>query len=46
MTNSVRELLSVKQIDKNVFDIDSPAVKELQQDFTAFRKANLKPLIE
>ena len=46
MTNSVRELLSVKQIDKNVFDIDSFAVKELQQDFTAFRKANLKPLIE
>ena len=40
--NSVREVLAVKKIDDIKFDIDHPAIKKLQNRYSAFRRANTK----
>lgn len=44
MTNSVRELLAVQQIDQKTFEVDHPTFKKLKNSFVAFRDNNLEPL--
>lgn len=43
MCNSVREVLAVKQINEQLFAVDHPSIKELQDQFDRHRKANAKP---
>ncbi|MDZ7658824.1 aminotransferase class IV [Fodinibius sp.] len=42
--NSVREVLAVEKIDHHNFDIDHPAIDELQNRYTALRRTNAKLL--
>ncbi|WP_445664905.1 aminotransferase class IV [Fodinibius sp. AD559] len=42
--NSVREVLAVETIDDKKFDVDHPAIDELQNRYTQFRRDNAKLL--
>ena len=42
--NSVREVLAVKQIDDQDFEVDHPAIEQLQNRYTVFRRDNVKSL--
>jgi branched-subunit amino acid aminotransferase/4-amino-4-deoxychorismate lyase len=42
--NSVREVLAVETIGHKTFEIDHPVIAELQDQYTALRRANAKPL--
>lgn len=46
MSNSVRELLPVAQIDNFLFNPDHPVIKMLHEQFTAYRNVNSKRLQE
>lgn len=42
--NSVREVLAVEKVDNEGFDVDHPAIGELQNRYTQYRQANANPL--
>ncbi len=44
VSNSVREVLPVSQIDQQLFDADHELLKKLRNRFVDFRYMNLKPL--
>ncbi len=44
LCNSVREVLAVKQIDDQDFEVDHPAIEQLQNRYTVFRRDNVKSL--
>lgn len=44
MCNSVREILPVKQVDDNRFDVRHPVITLLQQQFEVYREINMKTL--